>query len=226
MGYTPLLWAVNLGHIRIVAILIEAGANVNVTDEVGFTALHISVGRGYDRIVEQLLEAGANPMAVDHHGKTPMDMARATHHEHLLQLLYGFGGQEPMSSMKVVVDEKALPSTPTGIADSAQVTITPTQTKLELVIGVDPPMVLSTPPRPQSRKKAASSPVPVCDGVALRPGSIGRKRTPSSVVNEMAALLNGSFIAKLDNEIEDVDLDSSFSDSRPASPTKVRKLMV
>lgn len=221
-GYTPLLWAVNLGYIRIVAILLEAGANALACDPAGLSALHVAIGRGFDRVAEQLLEAGADPMAVDHYGKTPMDLARVSRQERLLPLLYEHGGKEPESTKLKNGKLVSTPTTPTSSTNAADVS-TPTVKKQDAFVAAAP-VISSTPPRPQYRKSIVA---PASNGVALRPTSIGRKRSPSSVINEMNALLNGSFVGRLDKEIDDVDLSSEYSDSLGSnSPTKARIVAV
>ena len=64
LGWTALLEAIILGdggerHQKIVALLIEAGANVNLADNDGVTPLQHARGRGYDEIASLLQKAGA-----------------------------------------------------------------------------------------------------------------------------------------------------------------------
>jgi len=57
-NYRPLIFAVNFGSIEIVRLLLEAGADPNVTNE-GSTLLATAAMNGYARITALLLEAGA-----------------------------------------------------------------------------------------------------------------------------------------------------------------------
>lgn len=58
-GYTPLIVAARQGHIDIVQILLERGADVEATDNYGSTALYWAKKNQREEIVQLLLEAGA-----------------------------------------------------------------------------------------------------------------------------------------------------------------------
>ncbi len=51
------------GHTQIVALLIQAGANVNLSDRSGFTPLASAAYAGYEAICQLLINAGANTQA-------------------------------------------------------------------------------------------------------------------------------------------------------------------
>ncbi|MFZ6007257.1 MAG: ankyrin repeat domain-containing protein [Nitrospirota bacterium] len=59
MGYTPLMCAVEGGHVEIVKLLLSKGADVNTKSSRG-TALHVAVERGHAEIVRLLLDNGAD----------------------------------------------------------------------------------------------------------------------------------------------------------------------
>jgi ankyrin repeat protein len=63
VGKTPLHYAVQSGHLEIVAQLIAAGANVNAQDErsIGNTPLSDNVEICSFEMVKQLIDAGADP---------------------------------------------------------------------------------------------------------------------------------------------------------------------
>lgn len=63
---------------KVVAALIEAGANVNRQRSGGRTALHTAAFRDRAEIVRLLLDAGADPLITDDHGKTAADLAGPT----------------------------------------------------------------------------------------------------------------------------------------------------
>ncbi|MBQ8517058.1 MAG: ankyrin repeat domain-containing protein [Akkermansia sp.] len=67
---TPLSFACRLGERRfdIVKLLLQNGANVNATDQLGATALHVNIDS--PRIVDLLLEYGADISAKDSSGRT------------------------------------------------------------------------------------------------------------------------------------------------------------
>jgi ankyrin repeat protein len=58
-----------------VKILVEAGADVNATNEADFTALHGAAFRGLNEVVEYLVAHGANINARDYRGRTAFRIA-------------------------------------------------------------------------------------------------------------------------------------------------------
>lgn len=75
--YTPLHWATQEGHIEIVGVLLDNGADINSHDKEGFTALQKAVGEDYPHIVRYLLNQGADINdCCDGHG-TPLHTACA-----------------------------------------------------------------------------------------------------------------------------------------------------
>lgn len=64
LGWTALIESIVLGdggprHIDTLGALVDAGANVNLTDRDGRTPLALARGRGYEAMVKLLLQAGA-----------------------------------------------------------------------------------------------------------------------------------------------------------------------
>ena len=51
------------GHTKIVELLIQAGANVNLRDKLGFTPIASAAYAGYGEIVQLLIDAGADTQA-------------------------------------------------------------------------------------------------------------------------------------------------------------------
>ncbi len=60
-GDTALMWAAVAGHVDVVRLLIEAGADVRAVDDEGVTALHLARAKGHTEVAAALLAAGANP---------------------------------------------------------------------------------------------------------------------------------------------------------------------
>ena len=86
-GLSPLMLAADLGQEKIVTILLNAGAQVNLKDQANCnkTALHHACCSANDSttIVEKLILAGANIDAASYNGITPL--AYAVQHGHLAQ---------------------------------------------------------------------------------------------------------------------------------------------
>lgn len=85
-GTTPLLDACRLRRDPMIRILVEAGADPNVTDQEGNPALHLFLAESYllDRYKEDqaetalvLVRAGADPRVKDRKGRTAMDVANS-----------------------------------------------------------------------------------------------------------------------------------------------------
>lgn len=72
---TPLHYAAAAGASRVVAVLLEHGADVRICDEGGLTALHLAVAWGRTKVANQLRSAGASGGAKDHRGRTARDVA-------------------------------------------------------------------------------------------------------------------------------------------------------
>ena len=61
-----------------VRVLLEAGADINATNEADFTALHGAAYRGLNEVIEYLVAAGADIDARDFRGRTPYRIAEGT----------------------------------------------------------------------------------------------------------------------------------------------------
>merc|ERR1711924_275653 len=71
---TPLHYAAAAGAGRVVAVLLEHGADVRVCDEAGLTALHLATAWGRTKVANQL-RGWASGGAKDHRGRTAHDVA-------------------------------------------------------------------------------------------------------------------------------------------------------
>jgi ankyrin repeat protein len=85
-GSTPLQSAAAAGNLKLVRILLDAGAKVNL-DDGGWTALHAAAGNGRREVVETLLDAGAKIDAVGPGGWRPIHDALWENHPDVVRLL-------------------------------------------------------------------------------------------------------------------------------------------
>jgi hypothetical protein len=89
-GATPLHHAVSTGQRDIAELLLEGGAEVDLSDHRGHTALHLAAAEGYLEIVETLLQFGAAPLRRDAGRQTPGDLAQESGHLSTVECLNRF----------------------------------------------------------------------------------------------------------------------------------------
>ena len=75
-GITPLAWAALMGHTKVVALLLEHGADVNAQNRDGATPLHSAAFLGRVETVKFLLQKGADITLRNNDGSTPMNAAQ------------------------------------------------------------------------------------------------------------------------------------------------------
>lgn len=70
-------------------LLIEAGANIHITDKKGNTPLHTLATDGEERIdvIQYLIELGTNKDLKNHSGQTPLDIAKRRNDRKIIALL-------------------------------------------------------------------------------------------------------------------------------------------
>ncbi len=93
MNHTPLTWAIRYRVVpEIMAMLIEAGADMNERNEFGATALIIAACRGRNQLVDILLRSGAEINAtVEGSGRTALACAVEGEHTETVRLLIDAG---------------------------------------------------------------------------------------------------------------------------------------
>jgi serine/threonine-protein phosphatase 6 regulatory ankyrin repeat subunit B len=86
-GWSALHYASAEGHDKVVKILLENGADVDIKNFKGQTPLHIAAQRGNVNIVKILLSYGADPEAKDNYSKRPIDYSLDNNRKSLVILL-------------------------------------------------------------------------------------------------------------------------------------------
>ncbi|CAH2007936.1 unnamed protein product [Acanthoscelides obtectus] len=88
-GQTALMLAVSHGHLDMVKMLLEAGADINIQDEDGSTALMCAAEHGHIEIVKHFLShPDCDSTLTDVDGSTALKIAMEAGHKHIGVLLY------------------------------------------------------------------------------------------------------------------------------------------
>ena len=82
------------GHLAVLRLLLEAGANKDAAGFRGVTALHLAAENGQLDVVQLLLEAGADTNATRESAWRPLHMAAANGHWAIVRLLHEAGADK------------------------------------------------------------------------------------------------------------------------------------
>jgi uncharacterized protein len=96
-GITPLIASADGGHLRAVSLLLERGADPNVTTTDGYSALHASAYIGDTEISKRLIAAGARVDAVMDSGGTPLWIAARHNHLGVITVLLQAGADRDLA---------------------------------------------------------------------------------------------------------------------------------
>jgi ankyrin repeat protein len=87
MEHNALYWASLQGHVQMVQLLLESGANVNIQGRDYGTALQAASASGYEKIVQILVDNSADVNAQRGHYGTALYAASTSGHEKIVQIL-------------------------------------------------------------------------------------------------------------------------------------------
>jgi ankyrin repeat protein len=93
-GMTPLHLAAENCHTNVVALLLDKGANINVTAKDNATPLHLAAQEGCTDAVTLLLDRAAKVNVRDDQKRTPLMRAEQWHQDAVAQIIRQHGGTE------------------------------------------------------------------------------------------------------------------------------------
>lgn len=100
-GEFPLSTSADRGHFDIVRLLLEAGADLNKTNESRITPLMLAVASGHNTIAKLLIDAGADVNVKDKDGKDVMFYALRSRNTDLIRLIENSGNKgKPKSRVR------------------------------------------------------------------------------------------------------------------------------
>ncbi|MDA9627145.1 ankyrin repeat domain-containing protein [bacterium] len=104
-AYDGLLFAAANGHVEIVSLFLEYGADVNKTNDQGSTAMHWACLNGHANIVQLLLDKGGSASVCNQAGRTPLDEAMHNEREECVKVIMEAEGEQDIELEEI--DEEA-----------------------------------------------------------------------------------------------------------------------
>ena len=89
---TPMITAARIGYLNVVKVLLEAGGNVDITDQtIGKSPLHWACKGGHYDVAQYMIARGANVNKTDFYNETPIVEAIGHRNQNILALLVSKG---------------------------------------------------------------------------------------------------------------------------------------
>ncbi len=93
-GWNPLLYAASNGHLGVMQLLLNGGAEINSTSDNGTTAIMMAArGNHYDA-VSLLVNNGADPRIKNEQGENALHWAQKHNHRKIVEFLSNHGAQK------------------------------------------------------------------------------------------------------------------------------------
>ena len=86
-GTTLTCVAARFGQAKMVQVLVDKGANLDLANKLGMTAVHVAAGSGHAKVVQMLADEGANLDLADKESITPTCRAAMYGHTEVVQVL-------------------------------------------------------------------------------------------------------------------------------------------
>lgn len=110
-NHYPLVTAAEEGNFDVVTALLDAGANIDQTDDEENTALIKAVTNEHNKIVKKLIDAGADVNITNNYEETALSLARDNENRYLIGLLRGAGAKEDQEEEEKDDDDDNKPIT-------------------------------------------------------------------------------------------------------------------
>ena len=124
-GETPLMRAAARGHLEVVRVLLDAGADVCASRADGFTPLVLAVFFGHEEVVRLLVERGADPSARTNLGTTAARWAEARGFASMAEVLRAAEASRPRpvvtQALEKESDAHAKAATRTKTSDEVEI---------------------------------------------------------------------------------------------------------
>ena len=188
-GLTPLQRSCFLGNVRIVRLLVEAGANVSIKDSEGWTVLHAASVAGNYAVVKYLMKIGVDLEAKTDRGELALDLAdkdnvilllaKGMIRKGMYTYVRGYFKRNPKTFQRIIEDMKKKDKPPTTMMKRRLATRRPRSLELPKV----PKESSTDPDEPSSPASSVAEDSEPPRGT-FRRSLRGRHATPPHPIND------------------------------------------